>query len=227
MAVGGRGAAWYLERDLDGTLGRKPPRHLRIFAAVFAPRSISSSSIFFTLCTLFRTGQTCPPFYRNHHLSLRTSPTLLFLLFPFFSRCGSMLRENGPFRLIVNYNKQTVSRIRAEFNIAWGSGATDGRFGGLPECVLPVTIWGVHAFFVQQAGMESGIDIKFPFCALAASRCKAPEREGDHHRGDSDDVRARRECHINAGHRETPLWGSDVGTFILCWTKRLVPGCEN
>ena len=70
---------------------------------------------------------------------------------------------------------------------------------------------GVHAFFIQQVGMESGIDIKFPFCALAA---KLRKGRGDHHRGDSDDVRARMpsKCSKQDTEGKKSMLGFDVGT---------------
>ena len=91
-----------------------------------------------------------------------------------------MLRENGPFRLIVNYNKQTVSRIahrRAEFNIVLDG--IKGRLWGLLQYGLPMSFLGVHVFFIQQVGgIESGIDIKLPFCSLAAKLRKGSEVGG-------------------------------------------------
>ena len=73
---------------------------------------------------------------------------------------------------------------------------TDG-VGGFLGYILPMTMLGVHAFFIQQVGMESGIDIKFPFCALAAKLRKG--------RGiiieEIPMMLSVRECHLNAASR--------------------------
>ena len=89
--------AWYLERDLDGTLAESPPPP---FERESLQLSLHLHPLFFHGPRPFQTKRV------RRSIGIIISP-----FFPFPFPLGSMLRENGPFRLIVNYNKQTVSRI--------------------------------------------------------------------------------------------------------------------
>ena len=81
--------------------------------------------------------------------------------------------------------------------------------------VLPILfkLW-CRRMFVQQVGMESGIDIKFPSFALAVAKLRMGR--GDHHREDSDDVHAAgRECHLNSAGEKYSVLGSNICTGTL------------
>ena len=88
-----------------------------------------------------------------------------------------------------------------------------GGEGGPWDLCIPFKLWCPR--MLNSAG-RYGEWNRHKVAILRARSSKAPNGEGDHHRGDSDDVHAAgRECHLNSAGEKYSVLGSNICTGTL------------